>query len=549
MSSLDRVRLKTDPIAVKRSRYNIPIAALTSLPAGKCVPIAAIPMLREDGLSARLRINTEMLETAEILMNPVVMRVTAYVVPYLAFPQFQGSRDQFERSYMKQPQSDNGGAPVVPFFNTWTASVYGGMGTISGSLGHHYKSGQTINLSYMNAYNLIWNMRAKNRSLEIEEVPVHENVLRPAFWNHSRFAHVVPDFDQAVLDGEVPLTIVDPRVPISGIGKGVNGNFPQNGLVRDSSGAVINYPHAANVHGGGNDNTFLIRGSAATNGFPEVFAELQQHGLSVSLANIDMAKEVAAFARLREQYEGHDDDYIIDMLVERALTIPDQHLKQPILLADRTVRFGQAKRYASDAGNLAESAVSGAASMDINVRVPRLATGGIVMVIAEVYPEQLFERSQDWLLHMTDQDELPQYFRDYTDPEKVDIITNGEVDNDHANPADTFGYWPLNAKFAQPQHRIGNKFMKSVANPGSDTIRRRIWAMEQANPVLGEDFYLVKNLHLKPFLNSSVDQFETTVVGSATIEGNTVFGGALHESNGSYQSLMDKVEIDRIEKE
>lgn len=109
-------RLHTDPMRVPRTRRNHAVAVLTSLPAGKMVPISAFPLLREDGLNGAVRVTVEMMETHEILMNPVTLRLMAYVVPWLAFPQFEGSRDQFDRSYMGEPKVDGGA--VVPFFDT-----------------------------------------------------------------------------------------------------------------------------------------------------------------------------------------------------------------------------------------------------------------------------------------------------------------------------------------------------------------------------------------------------------------------------------------------
>src|SRR4051794_19394835 len=106
-------RMTPAPLNVPRTRRNHGLAVLTSMPAGKMVPLAAIPMLREDSLSASMGISVEMLETKELLMNPVNLRVTAYCIPLLALERFEGSRDQFDRSYMGEPQIDGGA--VIPF--------------------------------------------------------------------------------------------------------------------------------------------------------------------------------------------------------------------------------------------------------------------------------------------------------------------------------------------------------------------------------------------------------------------------------------------------
>lgn len=542
-------RLHTDPLSVPRTRRNQAVAVLTSLPAGKMVPITAFPLLREDGMNGALSVIVEMMETHEILMNPVNLRVMAYVVPWLAFPRFEGSRDQFDRSYMGEPKVDGGA--VVPFVDNTALATDAGAVEIYKYLGLHAKSGTTINAAYRDAYNLIWNMRAKNRSLEIVQRLMSNTALAPAFWQHSRFAHVVPDFDQAVIDGEVALNVVESRLNVTGLGfKSGNTPAPSTTLgvgVRESTGVGANYTTPSAINVGSSDQVWMRLKDIGGSAWPDIAAELQADAITVSLSNIELAKKTQAFAKLRERFEGHDDEYIIDMLMS-GLTIPDQNLKQPILIADQTVRFAQAKRYATDAANLAESAVSGVAQANLRLRIPRINTGGVVMVVAEAVPEQLFERQQDpyWVADTVD--DFPEYVRDTLDPEKVDIVKNGDIDADHATPGATFGYAPMNWKWNAAGPRVGGKFYKSAGVPGSETVRQRLWAVENLNPVLSEDFYIVKSMHIKPFLDTASDPFECTAMGNCVIDGNTVFGGVLVESTTNYDKVADKAPTDRIVK-
>ena len=84
-------RTKTTPIPVARSTRQVDVRVLTSLPAGKMVPITAFPLLREDRLrSSTMRISFELMETVEALMNAVNVSVKAYLVPHVAFERFSG---------------------------------------------------------------------------------------------------------------------------------------------------------------------------------------------------------------------------------------------------------------------------------------------------------------------------------------------------------------------------------------------------------------------------------------------------------------------------
>lgn len=549
--------MHTAPVTFPRTRRNHALAVLTSLPAGKCVPLAAIPLLREDGMRASMRVAVEMLETVELLMNPVNLRLTAYLVPLLALERFEGSRDQFDRSYMGEPKVEGGA--VVPFIETHAMGAYGS-NAVYKALGLHAKSTDQVNTAYLEAYNAIWNFRAKNRSKNLTARARLATDLAPAFWQHSRFEHVVPDFDQAVIDGEIALNLVNLNLA---------GTAPvmANGVLEledktDATARTVKLRPAATIISGGSQALNARNTSAATVqvnaadmyykaglsvDLSAVTAELAGSGVSLSLSNLELARKTQAFAKLRERYDGFDDDYIIDMLMD-GLAIPDQALKQPILLHDSTVRFAQAKRYATDAGNLAESAVSGGAVGNINLRVPRINTGGIIMVLAECVPEQLFERQRDPFFHSTDIDAWPEALRDTLDPEKVDVVKNGEIDTDHATPNGTFGYAPMHWRWNAWGPRVGGKFLRPTTNTPTDDVRQRIWAVEKVNPALSADFYIVSDMHTKPFLDTVSDPFEASVVGNAVIDGNTQFGGVLLETDDNYDKVLEKAPQERIQK-
>lgn len=539
-------RTTTTPVRTPRTVRNHNIQVLTSMQPGLCVPVAAIPLLREDALAGSVSVRVEMMETHELLMNSTNMRVTAYLVPFQAYDRFQGSRDQLDRSYMKQPQIDGG--TNVPFFETVVATGTAATHPIHKALGLHYKAGDTFNTMYLEAYNQIINMRLKNRSPNLAKRGRLDFNLAPAFWLNSQWEHVVPDFDQATIDGQVALNVVNSRMPIRGLLKSgaEQAGVTVNGV--DTEGVSRTFPNAGkNVLGYGGS---LVAGTAtlafdqafnaATGNYhPNIYAELLEANATFSLADIAMAKKAQWFAKLRERYQGLDDEYIIDMLMS-GLTIPDQAMKQPILIADQVTKFSQSKRYATDYVNMAESAVSGAASASFDLRVPRLETGGVVMVMVECLPDQLFERQMDPFFFMTDTAKLPEALRDELDVQKVDIVTNRQVDIDHATPAGTFGYEPMNGKWNRWGPRLGGKFHKPLATTSNDEVRQRIWAVETPNPVLGTSFYLCPPMNLKPFLDTVSDPFEVAVGGSAQIQGNTVFGGMLVENTNLYAKVIAK---------
>lgn len=549
--SVPSTRMKTTPLAVNRTTRAIEHRVLTSMPAGKMVPLAAIPLLREDSVSgARFQLGFEMMETVEVLMNAVNMRVMAYLVPKLAFERFDGL-DSLNKSYAGQPPMD--GQPVVPWFEPLAAPAHGA-NEIFTYMGKHFKPGDPINAEYIEAYNTIWNFRAKNRSPDIDQRDRLATTLAPAFWLHSQFNHIVPDFDQAIIDGEVALNVVNSKMPVKGFGLASGNITAPAGPVQVYESGSANDPQAyakawrvleANPSAAGSAWAYIKQNTIE--GGLDVWAELQDNGITVSLSNIDAARKTQAFANLRRQYNGHSDDYIIDLLMD-GISIPEQAWKQPILLFDDQTVFGMSKRYASDSGNLTESVVNGATAMEMRFNVPRCPTGGVIMIVAEATPEQLFERQADPYLYARTVEDVPNFLRDELDPEKVVIVENREIDIDHDQAEETFGYAPLNWEWTKSMAQVGGKFYRPLVDAAFDEDRQRIWAVETQNPVLSKDFYLCTTMHTKPFVITNQDPFETLLRGSVIIRGNTVFGGMLVEATDDYDIVKDKIPNDRLEK-
>lgn len=552
-------RMNPNPVAVQRSRRMLDLRALTSVPAGKMVPLAAIPLLREDALGAtRIQFAWEMMETAELIVNPINVRVMAYLVPHLALERFGGGMDDLNRSYMKQ--APFGGGAVVPFFETQAfnagltgTDVTAGLNSVYKYLGVHGKDTDLVNTSVLESYNKIWNFRAENRSPDLALRSRLATDLAPAFWYHEQFAMVVPDFQQAIIDGEVALNVVNSKMPVMGMGiiQGTGSGAPAVSNHLNTKGEIESYaswmtrtPSEAASAG---KAVLGIKSQAAPNAaYPDVWAELQDNGITVSLSNIEMARKTQAFALLRQQYNQLPDEFIIDLLMN-GISIPDQAMKQPILLGERSTLFGMQKRYASDAENLTASVVNGLTSLEMTIATPKINTGGVVMIVAEVTPTQLWERQRDMYFFCNDQETLPEYLRDTLDPEKVEVVLNKHVDASHATPDGVFGYAPLNWRWAQMPPRVGGKFYKRDASTAFDEDRQRIWAVETENPTLSESFYIATNMHTKPFVDQVGDSFECTTAGTVAITGNTVFGPALIEGSGDYEAIEAEQPTDRID--
>lgn len=548
---MNNTRHMTTPVAHKRTRRRHPVRNMTSMPAGKVVPMAVIPLLREDDLRGRFAMAFEMQETHEVLLNGVDIVVEAWVVPNLALQHKFRTMDDVNLSFTGGARP--GDAPV-PFFDTMVQPADPLTNQIHMRLGKHVTSGKRFNLAYVQAYNTLVNFARAEVSPAIPQREINDMTLAQALWPKNNFMHIVPDFDQAVQEGEVALNIaeqnlrikgaIDGRyVPVSGNPKFLSGATKFGGNTNGSRQMLFdpNAPVGAVIDGMEGLRADLIG----------AVAELENNGITISLQNIKLAQKTQVMANIRKKYNGLTEEMLIDLLMD-GYTIPEQAQRQPILLSRASSRFGMSKRYSGDADALTESVVNGAAAIEFGFNCPRVASGGVVMIVAYIAPEQLFERQADPYLLAVSPDDLPHTLPDMLDPEQVTVVKNSYIDQDHDNPDDIYGYAPQHFEWNTSGPGIGGRFFRPEVDAGFDEDRNALWAVETQNPTLTKDAYLVPaDIHLKPFWTSTIDPFDCITLGEGTISGLTQFGPMLIEAlpKSDYDAIMERVDTSRIERE
>jgi len=548
------------PVSFQRTRRMSKGRVLTSGDAGKILPIKADPILREEGFSGNVNVSVEMMETSEKPVNAIVAKACTYFVPYLAFDQFNGSIDELNRSYSKEngiagsPISFfeknkyyNGSSVVTDSTPTDMDTGDNGRSTFYGTMGLHHGVAD-MNSSYVQAYNAIVNHRRKARSTSLAVRNEFEHDLAEAFWPNEGNSHIMADFDQKLIDGEVALNGLTFSAPLRSTMAGKNDNSLTSGLATSTTDSFSPASVLADVTFGSG----ILRPDGTTGSaflFSDVWAELTQGGdARMSLADIEQARKTAAFAKLRAAYDGIDDEYIIDLLMQ-GITVPTEVMKQPMLIGSQTGMFGFSQRFATDSGNLDDTATNGFVSLGYRVRAPRTSIGGVVMTCLEIAPERVWERKKDYFLYTTDTDNLPNALRDSLDPEKVAVVKKNHLDVNHSTPDATLGYAPLNHEYNRDQINVGGKFYRP-ANDAYTEVRSRIWTNETTDPSLSTDFYLCTNLHKKIFADQVSDSFEITAVSDLTVDTNVVFGQRLIEADATsdYETITNLVDATRITK-
>ena len=527
----------TTPVPVQKSVRAEEIRVLTSGNAGYILPAAFIPMLREDRVSrGQINVKVSMSETVRPLANAVNVTVQAHYVPFSALDRFEGM-DDFNNAWQKKA----GAKPLfvtVPFSSTsafWK------------TLGVHWKAGDAINAATLECYNRLVNWRRAARSDRIVQRAATDQTLAEAFWKNAGLIEIVPDYEPAMIDGTVPFAINGGRAPVSGIGwnnSKTAGSVVADTVVKETGGGANKiYPRAG--MGSTADLVVMRIGDTAPAYAPQIYAELANMQGGLSLANIELAKQTVAWAKMREQYLGIPDDDLIDLLMQ-GIRVPDTSLRQPILLDRKSTVFGYVQRHATDGASLDQSVTTGVALLQLNIRTPPMNSGGVILITVEVVPEALFERRKDRFLAVTEAEDFPRADRDFLDPEKVEVVKDAFVDVLHSTPGATFGYAPLNFDWKRSLVHAGGRFYRPDTD-GFVEDRQRFWASEQKDPKLTEDFYIVKGLSKTVFADQTADPFEILMTGGVEIVGNTVFGPALQEDDGNYAAVEAVVDNSRVD--
>lgn len=533
----------TRPIPTIKSRRRDEWRGLSSMKAGVIVPVAFFPLLREDRMRGSLMVQVMSEETLHVIVNPVRVRLEAYLVPKTVLARFGGSVEVLNRSYMDEPAP--AGFGTTPKWLLQDNNPTGKADTgypLFDVLGLHYKDGFTkYNSDLCESYNAVVNFMRRNVSDSLAPLALDNPNFAPAFWDAPKFAHIKPSFDAELMDAAVPVGI-DGKVPVWNIHALQSDNINGNIIDRSEKVSPSNPQHRHAV-------VDISNFGAGKPGDTGPLIDLSMANSTISLANIAAARQTQAFAALKDRYKNIPDEYLVDLLM-RGISLPDSMLRQPLLLGRSEAVIGQTERYATDAGNLDVSVANGVCQIAMPINTPQVNTGGMVLVLMSVVPEQLSERQRDNYLNYAvgtkDDSSTPDYMADYLDPQKVQVVSNSYVDMFHSDGVGLFGYAPLNHEWQRNFARVGGKYKR----PNPDVFiedRQRIWSVEPVDPTLSDDWYVCPvPFPQQVFADTAADPYEVIVVGQMDIVGNTVFGPGFEEDRNSYDEILAEVDMSRL---
>lgn len=545
-------RQSSTPVPYENSLRPDNAVIMTSGRAGVVVPVGYIPLLPGESMSGRLGIDIKLAEMPRPLVNAVTANVQAWFVPKSAHPQFPG-RDELNHAMTGLPIKSLGAADRTPpaFFTTMAGAT---LTTAAASdffktLGLHVPTGATLNTDLIDAFALIYNFRLAAHSSRLTrrqyaaESIANSTTLPPAFWPSGRFAHVVPDYEAALVQGALDLDVLAGRLPVSGLiyVDAITGAPANSKRSNDSTAIAAGASSYADVRVNAFGAPADVDGEAVPN--MKVFATMSGQKISVTLNDIDKARITQAYAKLHSAYAGNDatgfdnDDTLVALLMQ-GIDPGAESFKRPWLLDSKRVPVGFSERFATDAANLDDSVTVGRAQASLMLNVPKTDVGGVVIYTVEVLPERLDERmSDEWML-CTTFDQLPNPLRDIQRTLPVDMVLNRRIDAKHTTPAGLYGYEPMNHKWKRDATRLGGIFYEDIPGNVVTESRAGLWQTDIVNPTLNGTH------HLAPvpfphdvFADTLAPAFEVVARHVCSIVGTVQFGDVLTEANDDYAAV------------
>lgn len=404
---------------MNRSRHNLSHYHLTTFDQGYLVPCAMVEVLMGDSFrhttSALLRAAT----LVSPVMHPVDVRIHHWFVP---FRTIWSGWDDFIRG------ATAGNLPTVTY--TDGSSPY----ELLDRMGVP-KATNTLNALPVRAYNMIYNEYYRDQDL-ITAVSLDDLNLKRISWEKDYFTSSRP-YPQY---GETAISIPfrqGAQAPVKGIGT-ADGTFgTANPTVRETGGGTPTYAAGKMINPAGAPTQVMIKGTAASNGYPEIYADLANAtGAGIDINEYRLAMAMQRHLEVKNRFGNRIQDY----LAYHGVRPRDGRGEVPEYLGGgkRVIAFSEVLATA-EAGTqkVGDMAGHGIASIVTRPYNHFFAESGIMMSLMSVRPKTLYMNQLHKFWLRTNKDSFWQKEYELLGPQAV---LKKEVYGAHANATDVFGY-------------------------------------------------------------------------------------------------------------
>lgn len=342
-------------ISRQRNQFTISEKHVTTLAFDKLYPINWKFIYPGDTLSVRHQIMARLTTQVSDLFDDLYFDLHAWYVP-MRLIQTDWARYQFnaqpggfqqDNSALTSPKIDLTTLSVpsaghLQFAPKSTYDYFGYPTNTIQSSNTDIVNNEHINNYLGRAYNFIWNSDYRDENLQdpvtvdLDNGPDNYNdykTVLPRGKRHDLWTSTLPFLQKGNPVG-APIT---GTAPVTGIGK-VNGNFVVGSQtnIRDSRGTLNTYNPSSNIDGSSGDNAYAVQGTAVSNGYPQIFADMTA-GLSYMLIN-NLRLSVAVQQLLEADARGGTRD--VEAINHRwGVQVPDFRIQRPEYLGGQTFSF------------------------------------------------------------------------------------------------------------------------------------------------------------------------------------------------------------------
>lgn len=537
------VRQSADPVTFNRGIRGDNGLIVTSLFAGKVTPVSYVPIYPGDSASGSIGVDGDLAHMPKPLLNGVVANVQTWFVPKASLPQFSGP-DEFLASFQETTITALGQTDRTPPPLYETVSAQGDLDIIAASefflaLGLHIPPNTVLNTDLIDSFWRIYNFRLAAHSSKLQlkgytqDSVTSATTLPQAFWPQSRSSRFVPDYELALVIGELALDVTAGQLPVFGISRTAADEAANNANIQFN-------PTNVQIYNAVSDRNIQLE--LSTDGSSNIFSDMAGQTVVTSLADIDKARTTQAFAKLMTAYAGQDsggygisENAMVAHLMQ-GLVVPPELFNRPWLLDSAQVPIGFSERHATDGASLEQSTSQGAFSTRLSVNLPTQDSGGVIITTVELLPERVQEAQSDEWLHYTKVGDLPNALRDIQRVEPVDTVTNRRLDVRHTSPDGLYGYEPMNDVHDRETTRLGGIFHQPDPSNPFKEARSALWLSALVDPIFTEDHWLCpKDFNQDVFSDPLAPCAEISSRHTISIVGLTQRGDPLAEDNSEYE--------------